>query len=226
MKDLRSWIESHAGSRLEIGLPGQSERLDLSLAMYLIVRDLMSELHAVGGGFMSQLEWGSDLRGVPLPVADIMESSVQFDVRPSGKETGFALCHRSRRPGIADHARHDLSLGWPSAAVHGFPESVGKLGDWPTWPRPWECSLKGDTLWEKKGVVDGDNSGSASFDWAAAPGSSEKEIMKRVSFPQADLGLFPRRGKFGHFRLAGRDRGDRRPDGLQFPFRDVLLDMG
>ena len=42
--------------------------------MYLIVRDIMAELNAVGGGFMSQLEWGSDNRGIPLPVADVMES--------------------------------------------------------------------------------------------------------------------------------------------------------
>jgi len=44
------------------------------LAMYLIIRNLMADLNAVGGGFMSQLEWGSDLRGVPLPVADVIES--------------------------------------------------------------------------------------------------------------------------------------------------------
>jgi L-fucose/D-arabinose isomerase len=42
--------------------------------MYLIMRDLMADLNAVGGGFMSQLEWGSDRRGIPLPVADVMES--------------------------------------------------------------------------------------------------------------------------------------------------------
>ena len=46
----------------------------MSLAMYLIIRDLMADLNAVGGGFMSQLEWGSDPRGIPLPVADVMES--------------------------------------------------------------------------------------------------------------------------------------------------------
>ena len=37
-------------------------------------RDLIADLNGIGGGFMSQLEWGSDRRGLPLPVADAMES--------------------------------------------------------------------------------------------------------------------------------------------------------
>ncbi len=52
--------------------------------MYLIVRDLMADLNAVGGGFMSQLEWGSDRRGMPLPVADAMESLFNSHLRPHG----------------------------------------------------------------------------------------------------------------------------------------------
>ena len=74
LKALRAWIDSHVGERLELRDQADSERFDASLAMYLIVRDLMHDLGAVGGGFMSQLEWGSDLRGTPLPVADVMES--------------------------------------------------------------------------------------------------------------------------------------------------------
>ena len=46
----------------------------MSLALYLVIRDIMAELNAVGGGFMSQLEWGSDNRGLPMPVADVAES--------------------------------------------------------------------------------------------------------------------------------------------------------
>jgi len=71
---LRAWVDKHVGSRLELRDTEDSERFNKSLAMYLIVRDLMDDLAAVGGGFMSQLEWGSDTRGLPLPVADVMES--------------------------------------------------------------------------------------------------------------------------------------------------------
>jgi L-fucose isomerase len=45
--------------------------------------------------------------------------------------------------------------------------------------------------WYTKGLVDGDNSGSASFDWAATPGATVKQIMDRVSMPMADEFYFP-----------------------------------
>jgi len=74
LKSLRGWINRYVGKRLELRDEADSERFNQSMAMYLIVSDLMADLNAVGGGFMSQLEWGSDPRGIPLPVADVMES--------------------------------------------------------------------------------------------------------------------------------------------------------
>ncbi|MGB2820366.1 MAG: hypothetical protein WBF17_05260, partial [Phycisphaerae bacterium] len=74
LADLRGWIDKHVGKRLGLRDEADSEKFNLSLAMYLVVRDIMADLNAVGGGFMSQLEWGSDRRGIPLPVADAMES--------------------------------------------------------------------------------------------------------------------------------------------------------
>ncbi|MFP4106849.1 MAG: hypothetical protein ACLFVU_12265, partial [Phycisphaerae bacterium] len=73
-KELRAWIDDHIGKRLELRNDEDSKKFDQSLAMYLVVRDVMTDLNAVGGGFMSQLEWGSDNRGMPMPVADAMES--------------------------------------------------------------------------------------------------------------------------------------------------------
>jgi L-fucose isomerase len=54
-----------------------------------------------------------------------------------------------------------------------------------------KMKLKGNSIWEVKGLVDGNNSGSASFDWAAMPGSSEADIMMNISFPLADKDYFP-----------------------------------
>ena len=51
-------------------------------------------------------------------------------------------------------------------------------------------SLPSNADWIRKGLVDGNNSGSASFDWAANPGASVKEIMKQISMPLADSGYF------------------------------------
>ncbi|HCA46163.1 MAG TPA: hypothetical protein DEP45_02040, partial [Armatimonadetes bacterium] len=61
---LRAWVNAKVGDRLELRDEADSARFNQSLAMYLIVRDLMSDLGAIGGGFMSQLEWGSDPRGL------------------------------------------------------------------------------------------------------------------------------------------------------------------
>ncbi|MHC4856984.1 MAG: hypothetical protein ACYTBY_04110, partial [Planctomycetota bacterium] len=47
---LRKWINRHIGKRLELKTDADSERFDTSLAMYLINRDLMADLNAVGGG--------------------------------------------------------------------------------------------------------------------------------------------------------------------------------
>ena len=72
--ELRKWLNRYVGDRIELRNKDDDEKFNQSLAMYLINRDLMKDLNAVGGGFMSQLEWGSDPRGIPLPVADVMES--------------------------------------------------------------------------------------------------------------------------------------------------------
>jgi L-fucose isomerase len=45
--------------------------------------------------------------------------------------------------------------------------------------------------WYNKGLVDGDNSGSAAFDWAARPGATVRQIMEQVSMPLADPNYFP-----------------------------------
>ena len=57
LKKLRRWTNRYIGQRIELPTDEDSNRFDQSLAMYLIVRDIMNELNAVGGGFMSQLEW-------------------------------------------------------------------------------------------------------------------------------------------------------------------------
>ncbi len=62
-------------------------------------------------------------------------------------------------------------------------------------------------LWYKKGFVDGDNSGSASFDWAARPGAEVKDIMSKISFPIADKGYFPGLGNSVTFISPGGIKG-------------------
>lgn len=190
LKAFRAFIDKHLGSRLEIRNEADSERFNQSLALYLITRDLMEDLNAVGGGFMSQLEWGSDKRGIPLPVADAMESFFNSTFDHNGRKVPIPFATEADVQGL-------LTMLFMSALTGGNPPLFMDFRK--VWER-WELealaqkigvSLPEDELWAQKGLVDGDNSGSASLDWAAKPGASIEEIMSKVSMPLADEGYFP-----------------------------------
>jgi L-fucose isomerase len=191
LRALRAWVDRHLGKRLAVRTKPDGERFNQSLAMYLITRDVMRDLNAVGGGFMSQLEWGSDRRGIPLPVADVMESlfNSTFD-------------HTGRRPPIPYATEADvqglLTMLFFSYLTGGNPPLFMDFRKvWEAWEiralagKLGVAGLNGHTLWEQKGFVDGDNSGSASFDWAGSPGASVEEIMSKVAMPPADPAYFP-----------------------------------
>ncbi len=190
-KDLRGWIDKHLGKRLELHNDADSERFDTSLAMYLIVRDLMKDLNAVGGGFMSQLEWGSDLRGLPLPVADVMESLFNSCFDHRGQKAPLPYATEADVQGLLTQLFMTyLSGGHPPLFMDfrkvweawEIKDLANKLG---------VTELDASADWFNKGLVDGDNPGSAAFDWAQKPGSSVEEIMARVSMPLADAFYFP-----------------------------------
>ncbi len=199
---LRGFVDSRVGKRLELRDAVDSERFNQSLALYLITRDLLRDLDAVGGGFMSQLEWGSDRRGLPLPVADAMESffNSTFDHNGSKVPTPFAT--EADVQGL-------LTMLFMSALTGGNPPLFMDFRK--VW-EPWELealakklnyTLPQGEIWAQKGLVDGDNSGSASFDWAAKPGASVDEIMAKVSMPLADPGYFPGMGNSITFKSPG-----------------------
>ena len=203
---LRRFFDRHVGGRIELADRAASERLDTSLAMYLIVRDLMADLNAVGGGFMSQLEWGSDLRGLPLPVADAMESlfNSTFD-------------HAGRKPPMPYATEADfgalltmLVMTWLSAGEPPLFMDFRKVWE------PWEIQALAKKLkvkftakdvWAQRGFVDGNNSGSASFDWAGLPGEKVADLMSRVSMPAANSEYFPGGGNSVTFTTPGGIEG-------------------
>jgi L-fucose isomerase len=59
-------------------------------------------------------------------------------------------------------------------------------------------SIDKDDDWFQKGLVDGVNSGSASFNWAGPPEASEEELMEQISFPKA-VDYFYYLGNSAHF---------------------------
>jgi L-fucose isomerase len=191
LKELRSWIDKYVGKRLELRNKTDSERFNLSLAMYLIVRDLMADLNAVGGGFMSQLEWGSDLRGIPLPVADAMESFFNSTFDHNGNKAPMPFATEADVQGLLTMLFMTYLSGGNPPLFMDF-RKVWEAGEIKELAKKTGIkSLDKKADWYKKGLVDGDNSGSASFDWAAKPGASVKEIMKNVAMPLADAGYFP-----------------------------------
>jgi L-fucose isomerase len=199
---LRGWLAKHLGRRIELKDEADGRRFDSGLALYLIMRDLLEDVGAAGGGFMNQLEWGSDRRGVPLPICDAAESlfNSTFDHRGAKPPTPFAT--EADVQGLLTM----LFMTWLSGGQPPLFMDFRKVWE------PWEIQAlakklgvkftKGD-LWAQRGFVDGDNSGSASLDWAGRPGDPAEKIMKRISMPQADPGYFPGGGNSVTFFTPG-----------------------
>ncbi len=189
VKALRAWIDKYVGKRLEIKTKKDSENFNQSLAMYIIIRDLMADLNAVGGGFMSQLEWGSDPRGLPLPVADVMESIFNSTFDHNGPKAPIPYATESDMQGLLTM----LYCTWLSGGNPPLFMDFRKVWE------PWEIKALADKIgvkytdqdiWATKGFVDGDNSGSASLDWAGRPGDKFSDVLKNVGMPIVDLEYF------------------------------------
>jgi len=190
LKKLRAWIDKHIGKRLELRDEADSERFNQSLAMYLINRDLMKDLNAVGGGFMSQLEWGSDRRGIPLPVADAMESMFNSTFDHNGRKAPLPYATEADVQGLLTMLFMTYLSGGNPPLFMDF-RKVWEGWEIKTLTKKVGIKVNPKAPYIVKGLVDGDNSGSASFDWAAKPGTGIKEIMSRISMPLADEGYFP-----------------------------------
>ncbi len=218
LRALRAWIDKHVGDRLDVNNDEQNERFNQSLGMYLIVRDLMDDLNAVGGGFMSQLEWGSDRRGIPMPVADVMESLFNSTFDHNGPKQPIPYATEADMQGLLSMVFMTWLSGGNPPLFMDFrkvwtPEEIRGLAD------EMNIGYTGDEIWAQDGFVDGNNSGSASFNWAAEPGSSPEECLSNVKMPQADEFYFPGGGNSVTFltpqgiegiagRLAYSDRAD------------------
>ena len=206
LKALRGWVDEHLGKRLELRDAADSKRFDLSLAMYLIIRDLMADLNAVGGGFMSQLEWGSDARGIPLPVADAMESLFNSTFDHNGAKPAMPYATEADAQGLLTM----LFMTWLSGGNPPLFMDFRKV--WEPWEikalaRKLKVRIPREAPWARRGFVDGDNSGSASFNWAARPGAGARECMRGVGMPLADEFYFPGGGNSVTFTTPGGIEG-------------------
>ncbi|MCJ7543179.1 MAG: hypothetical protein MUP47_01220 [Phycisphaerae bacterium] len=202
LKTLRGWLDRHLGKRLAIGSKAESERFDKGLALYLIVRGLLADLNAVGGGFMNQLEWGSDKRGIPLPIADAMESLLNSTFDHNGPKPAMPFATEADAQGLLTM----LFMTWLSGGNPPLFMDFRKV--WEPWEiqalaRKLKVRFSSKDLWARRGIVDGDNSGSASLNWAGKPGEPVSKVLSRVSMPPAELHYFPGGGNSVTFITPG-----------------------
>lgn len=205
LKELRSWLEKNL-KFIDVSQDNGSEKLDQSLAMYLIMRDLLKDLNAVGGAFMNQLEWGSDRRGIPLPICDMAESLFNSTFDHNGKKNPLPFGTEADMQGTLTMLFKTWLSGGNPPLFMDF-RKVWEPGELRKKANELGIKFIGDELWAKTGIVDGDNSGSASLDWAALPGTSAEEILKNVSMPGAELYYFPGGGNSVNFISPGGIEG-------------------
>ena len=141
--------------------------LDDGLALYLILRNYMRDVGAVGGGWTNQLAWGSDRRGLPLTTADIAESLFNSREDHTGRKTVVPFATENDIQGLLTMLAYSyLAEGGPTLFM-----------DFRKVYEPWEIKrflrelgidprAHADEPWMRNGFIDGNNSGSASLDFA------------------------------------------------------------
>jgi len=199
---LRAWLDRHLGKRIALRNDTDSRKFDQGLALYLIIRNLLDELNAVGGGFMNQLEWGSDVRGIPLPIADAAESLMNSTFDHNGPKPPTPFATEADVQGLLTM----LFTSWLSGGHPPLFMDFRKV--WEPWEirklaKKLKVRFTKSAVWAQHGFVDGDNSGSASFDWAAKPGENVDRILRRISMPLADEFYFPGGGNSVTFVTPG-----------------------
>ncbi len=141
-------------------------KLDEGLALYLILRDHMKSINAVGGGWTSQLAWGSCHDGIPMSTADIAESLFNSTEDHNGPKQAVPFATENDIQGLLTMIAYSfLSGGRPTLFM-----------DYRKVYEPWEIEKNAAELdldlapfreksWMKRGFIDGNNSGSASLDY-------------------------------------------------------------
>ena len=190
LKLLEAWIDDGLGDRrASKGDEVANQRYRDGLAYYLILSKFLEDHNAIGGSFMSQLEWASTPQCVPLPVLDTAESlfNSTHDFRSAKVPKSFAtetdvqalltMVFNSYLSGGEPGLFMDYRKVWEKSELMALCRQIG-----------YELTPQ-DEVW-LEGFWDGDNSGSASFDWAGTPDEPFAEKMARIRTFLADPNYF------------------------------------
>ena len=141
-------------------------KLDEGLALYLIIRNYMRDVNAIGGGWTGQLAWGSDRRGIPLSTADIAESLFNSTEDHTGKKAVVPFATENDIQALLTMIAYCYLSGGKPTLFMDFRKVY----------EPWEIEVNAKVLgldlkkyknesWMERGFIDGDNSGSGSLDY-------------------------------------------------------------
>ncbi|MFA4925967.1 MAG: hypothetical protein WC524_04870 [Candidatus Aminicenantales bacterium] len=147
---------------------GDKQKLDEGLALYLIIRNYLKDVKAIAGGWASQLAWGSDRRGIPMATADIAETLFNSTEDHTGRKPVIPFATENDIQGLLTMICYCYLSGGEPVLFMDFRKVY----------EPWEIEKKARALkidlspfkqekWLKLGFIDGNNSGSASLDYAA-----------------------------------------------------------
>lgn len=164
---------------------GDKKKLDEGLALYLVIRDYMKDINAIAGGWTSQLAWGSDRRGIPLTTADIAESLFNSTEDHTGKKTAIPFATENDIQGLLTMIIYCYLSGGKPPLFMDFRKVY----------EPWEIEQNAQELkldltpyanepWMQRGFIDGNNSGSASLDYA-----EEVYLFKAIEYYFPGLGF-------------------------------------
>jgi L-fucose isomerase len=158
----------HTGANLKAPALSAADRakLDEGLALYLIIRNYMRDVNAIGGGWTNQLAWGSDRRGIPLVTADIAESLFNSTEDHTGEKPVIPFATENDIQGLLTMIAYCYLSGGNPTLFMDFRKVY----------EPWEIETNARALglnlerhrnepWMLRGFIDGDNSGSGSLDY-------------------------------------------------------------
>jgi len=155
---------------------------------------------------MNQLEWASCPHGIPLPICDIAESLLNSTFDHNGRKEVVPFATEADVQGLLTM----LFTTWLSGGNPPLFMDFRKV--WEPWEiqelaRSLKVKFSKKDVWAERGIVDGDNSGSASLDWAGKPGDSIRAIMSNIAMPGAELHYFPGGGHSVTFISPGGIQG-------------------
>ncbi len=161
------------------------KKLDEGLALYLILRNYMKDINAIGGGWTNQLAWGSDRRGIPLSTADIAESLFNSTEDHTGRKAAIPFSTENDIQGLLTMIAYSCLSGGKPPLFMDFrkvyePWEIEKIAK----EVKLELAPFKNEIWMKRGFIDGNNSGSASLDYA-----QDVYLFKAVEYYFPGLGF-------------------------------------